>query len=111
MYSILFSITAAFASIGSAGIPAGATLALLAILNALNIPVKEIAIFLSLDWAMDRFYTFHNVWGSCLGTGVVAHLSRNEIKKRENLETIDSENHLESAKEATEINESGVYIL
>lgn len=46
------SVTAAFASIGSAGIPAGATLALLASLSALNIPEKEITIFLSLDWLM-----------------------------------------------------------
>ena len=43
---------AAFASIGSAGIPAGATLALLAILSALNVPTGQISIFLSLDWLM-----------------------------------------------------------
>jgi Na+/H+-dicarboxylate symporter len=52
---IFLSITAAFASIGSAGIPAGATLALLASLNALNIPVREISIFISLDWLMYVF--------------------------------------------------------
>jgi Na+/H+-dicarboxylate symporter len=45
-------IIAAFASIGSAGIPTGATLALLAILSTLNIPTAEISIFLSLDWIM-----------------------------------------------------------
>ena len=78
----------------------------MAILNALNIPVKEIAIFLSLDWAMDRFYTFHNVWGSCLGTGVVAHLSSNEIKKRETEETIDNIETLTESTETSEKNES-----
>lgn len=43
---------ASFASIGAAGIPAGATLALIAVLNALNIPNGKIAVFLSLDWLM-----------------------------------------------------------
>ena len=55
-FNQFLSITAAFASIGSAGIPAGATLALLASLNALNIPIREISLFISLDWLMCVFY-------------------------------------------------------
>ena len=51
---------------------------------------------------MDRFYTFHNVWGSCLGTGVVAHLSRNEIKQRQAEENIDN---IETLTESTETSE------
>lgn len=92
------SITAAFASIGSAGIPAGATLALLASLNALNIPVREISIFISLDWLMDRFYTVHNVWGASVGTAVLAHYNR---KKLENQELIESSGEKVDSLETT----------
>ena len=29
----------------------------------------------------DRFYTFHNVLGSCLGTGIVEQFSKKDLKK------------------------------
>ncbi|RNA12718.1 excitatory amino acid transporter 3 [Brachionus plicatilis] len=97
------SVTAAFASIGSAGIPAGATLALLASLSALNIPEKEITIFLSLDWLMDRFFTVHNVWGASIGTAVVDHYSKKKTNSEKNVQDKSNASELEQSQISNEV--------
>lgn len=59
-FLILASI---FASIGSAGIPNAGLVALTLVFTAVNLPIDYIAVILSVEWFIDRFYTLINVMG------------------------------------------------
>lgn len=49
---IIVSVTATFASIGSAGVPAGPVASMVIMLNVLNLPSYQISIFVALDWLL-----------------------------------------------------------
>jgi len=49
-------------------------------LETVGLPSETVATILSVDWLLDRFRTAINVLGDSLGAGLVAHLSRKEIK-------------------------------
>ncbi|XP_012888030.1 PREDICTED: neutral amino acid transporter B(0) [Dipodomys ordii] len=68
---ITILITATASSVGAAGIPAGGVLTLAIILEAINLPVKEISLILAVDWLVDRFCTVINVEGDALGAGIL----------------------------------------
>ncbi|MBE9216001.1 dicarboxylate/amino acid:cation symporter [Plectonema cf. radiosum LEGE 06105] len=59
-FLILASI---FASIGSAGIPNAGLVTLTLVFTAVNLPIDYIAVILSVEWFIDKFYTLINVMG------------------------------------------------
>jgi len=59
-FLILASI---FASIGSAGIPNAGLVTLTLVFTAVNLPIDYIAVILTVEWFIDRFYTLINVMG------------------------------------------------
>merc|ERR1719352_2231612 len=77
---IAISITATAASIGAAGIPQAGLVTMVMVLETVGLPSEAVATILSVDWLLDRFRTAINVLGDSLGAGLVAHLSREEIK-------------------------------
>lgn len=70
---IVILITATASSVGAAGIPAGGVLTLAIILEAVNLPVREISLILAVDWLVDRSCTIINVEGDAFGAGLLQH--------------------------------------
>merc|ERR1712025_1169431 len=61
------SVASVGASIGSAGIPGGAIVTLIMVLDTLGLPAGDVTIVLAVDWLLDRFQTVINVLGDSLG--------------------------------------------
>jgi len=64
-----------------AGIPSGGLITSVLILNGLNIDQSQIGLIFTIDWLIDRFVTVVNVWGNCLATASIFHLSKKEIEE------------------------------
>jgi len=73
-------MTATAAAIGAAGIPSAGLVTMIIVLQAVNLPTEDIGLILAIDWFLDRFRTCVNVMGDALGSGIVDHLSRDDIK-------------------------------
>ncbi|XP_004597097.2 neutral amino acid transporter B(0) [Ochotona princeps] len=73
MQIIVILITATASSVGAAGIPAGGVLTLAIILEAVNLPVRDISLILAVDWLVDRSCTIINVEGDAFGAGLLQH--------------------------------------
>ncbi|KAL9964504.1 hypothetical protein ACROYT_G028155 [Oculina patagonica] len=67
------------ASIGAAGVP-GAGILIIIVLQAVNLPLHDFGVILAVEWLLDRFMTTVNVLGDAMGTGIVQHLSRDDLK-------------------------------
>lgn len=65
-------LTAAFASIGAAGIPQAGLVTMVLVFQAVGLPLEGIGIILAVDWFLDRFRTVVNVWGDAVGAAVIA---------------------------------------
>ncbi|XP_031554772.1 excitatory amino acid transporter 3-like [Actinia tenebrosa] len=72
-------LTATAAAIGAAGIPSAGLVTMLIVLQAVGLPTDDIALIWSVDWFIDRFRTIVNVMGDAYGSGIVEHLSRDDI--------------------------------
>src|SRR3954453_20866793 len=57
---VLMSIVA---SVGAAGIPEAGTVTMIAVFNAVGLPIEYIPLLLPLDWFLDRCRTAINVMG------------------------------------------------
>ncbi|HEY3332446.1 MAG TPA: dicarboxylate/amino acid:cation symporter [Capsulimonadaceae bacterium] len=72
---VLVIVMAMIASIGAAGIPSAGLVTMLAVFNAVNLPVEYIPLLLPLDWLLDRCRTTTNVMGdmtvACLLDGKI----------------------------------------
>uniref|UniRef100_A0A8C5KDC0 Amino acid transporter n=1 Tax=Jaculus jaculus TaxID=51337 RepID=A0A8C5KDC0_JACJA len=68
---ITILVTATASSVGAAGIPAGGVLTLAIILEAVNLPVKDISFIFAVDWLVDRSCTIINVEGDAFGAGLL----------------------------------------
>lgn len=77
---IVVAITATVASIGAAAIPSAGLITLVIVLQAVNLPLDDIALIYTIDWFLDRFRTAINVWDDCVGAGIVAHLCRGDLQ-------------------------------
>jgi len=67
-------------SIGAAGIPGGGVMIII-VLQAVNLPLHDFGVIIAVEWLLDRFITTVNVLGDAMGTGIVEHLSRDDLKK------------------------------
>ncbi|XP_068734270.1 excitatory amino acid transporter-like [Montipora capricornis] len=72
-------LTAMAAAVGAAAIPSAGLVTMLIVLQAVNLPLEDVALLWAVDWFMDRFRTVVNVLGDAIGAGIVAHLSRDEL--------------------------------
>jgi Na+/H+-dicarboxylate symporter len=72
---VLMSI---LASVGAAGIPEAGTVTMLAVFNAVHLPVEYIPMLLVVDWFLDRCRTAINVMGdmsvTCILDGKLRHM-------------------------------------
>ncbi|KXJ21974.1 excitatory amino acid transporter 3 [Exaiptasia diaphana] len=76
---IITCFTATAASIGAAGIPQAGMVTMVVVLQAVNLPIVDIGLVLTIDWFIDRIRTTVNVLGDSLGAGIVEHLSRDDL--------------------------------
>ncbi|BES96439.1 Excitatory amino acid transporter [Nesidiocoris tenuis] len=75
------SITSTMASIGAASIPQAGLVTMVMVLDTVGLPAEDVSLIFAVDWLLDRFRTSINVLGDALGAGIVAHLSKKELKK------------------------------
>lgn len=81
---ITILVTATASSVGAAGIPAGGVLTLAIILEAVNLPVRDISLILAVDWLVDRSCTVLNVEGDAFGAGLLqSYVDRTERRSSE----------------------------
>nr|CAB3266131.1 excitatory amino acid transporter-like [Phallusia mammillata] len=105
---LTISITATMASIGAAAIPSAGLVTLLLVLTAIGVPTEAVGLLWSIDWFLDRIRTAVNVFGDCIGAGIVQHLNQDILKqikaeeKRESLksQSSDDSGHLKAPQEA-----------
>lgn len=76
---VVVCLIAIAASIGAAGIP-GSGIMIIIVLQAVNLPLHDFGIIMAIEWMLDRCITTVNVLGDAMGTGIVAHLSRDDLK-------------------------------
>ncbi|BFZ00050.1 hypothetical protein BsWGS_03089 [Bradybaena similaris] len=73
---IVLSVTATAAAIGAASVPQAGLVTMIIVLTAVGLPTEDVTLILSVDWFLDRFRTAVNVWGDCVGAGILNHLFR-----------------------------------
>eukprot|EP00794_Sanderia_malayensis_P007885 gene7885-8738_t len=112
---IAISLAATMASIGSAGVPSVAPVAILIVLQAAGLPPEAVSLIFSVDWFLDRFRTAVNVCGDCFGAAVVEHLSREDLRLSDNQKScFNNENEsqeLQSAPSGLSLESSHVTML
>lgn len=74
---ILVALTAAMASIGSAGIPQGGHIMTLMLFSIVGIPAEGFGLILGVDWFLDRSRTTLNVWGDLVGAAILDRYMKN----------------------------------
>ncbi|KAL9964503.1 hypothetical protein ACROYT_G028154 [Oculina patagonica] len=78
---VVVCLMAVALAVGAAGIP-GAGVMTIIVLQAVNLPLHDVGLILAVDWLLDRGRTTVNVLGDAMGTGIVEHLSRVDLKYR-----------------------------
>ncbi|KAI1295498.1 Excitatory amino acid transporter 3 [Halotydeus destructor] len=71
----------AAASVGCAGIPNSGLIVFTLILNAVGLPVEDVAIYLMAEFLVDRFSTVVNVIGDSFGAAILDHLCHDDLYK------------------------------
>lgn len=69
---IIIAITAAFAALGTAGIPAAGTVTMAMILSAIGLPIEGVGLLLALDRPLDMCRTVVNVAGDAAGCTILS---------------------------------------
>lgn len=82
---IIIAITAAFAAIGTAGIPAAGTVTMALILSAVGLPIEGVGLLFALDRPLDMCRTVVNIAGDAAGCTIL-----NDYFKRTNEANIDA---------------------
>merc|ERR1711962_1222826 len=88
---VIISVTATAASIGAAGIPHAGLVTLVMVLETVGLPSEAVSIIMSVDWLVDRVRTAVNVLGDAFGAAIVAHLSKDELRKMNEVTAEDFE--------------------
>ncbi|KAL9964505.1 hypothetical protein ACROYT_G028156 [Oculina patagonica] len=86
---VVVCLMAIAVSIGAAGIPGGGIMIII-VLQAVNLPLHDFGVILAVEWLLDRFITTVNVLGDAMGTGIVQHLSRDDLKSTGDDDAIES---------------------
>lgn len=68
---VVIFFTATLAATGAAGIPEAGLVTMVLVLKAVGLPLEGVGLLLAVDWLLDRFRTTVNVWGDCVGAGVI----------------------------------------
>ncbi|PAA57425.1 hypothetical protein BOX15_Mlig008161g3 [Macrostomum lignano] len=76
---VTISLTATAAAVGAAGVPEAGLVTMLIVLTAVGLPTDDVTLILAIDWFLDRLRTSINVWGDCVGAGVVEKLSASDL--------------------------------
>lgn len=71
MHQVIIFLTATLAAVGAAGIPEAGLVTMVIVLKAVGLPIEGIGLILTVDWLLDRFRTTINVWGDCVGAGII----------------------------------------
>ncbi|KAJ7390281.1 Excitatory amino acid transporter 2 [Desmophyllum pertusum] len=66
-------------AVGASAIP-GSAMTTTIVLQSVSLPLHDLGLILAVDWLLDRFITVTNILGDAMGTGIVEHLSRDELK-------------------------------
>ncbi|GMT22616.1 hypothetical protein PFISCL1PPCAC_13913, partial [Pristionchus fissidentatus] len=84
---ITISITATLASMGSGTVPAGLVTMVL-ILSTVGLPVRDIALIITVDWLIDRIRTAINVMGDGFATCAIAHNVEAHLRESEGYQSV-----------------------
>jgi Na+/H+-dicarboxylate symporter len=79
---IIIAITAAFAAIGTAGIPAAGTVTMALILSAVGLPIEGVGLLFALDRPLDMCRTVVNVAGDAAGCTILNNYFKNETPEK-----------------------------
>jgi Na+/H+-dicarboxylate symporter len=70
-HQLMIVLLAIVASVGAAGIPEAGLVTMLAVFNAVHLPIEYIPLLLPLDWFLDRCRTTINVAGDLASTCII----------------------------------------
>ena len=76
---LVIALTAAFAAVGTAGIPAAGTVTMALILSALGLPMEGVGLLLALDRPLDMCRTVVNIAGDITGCNILHHQQKKAV--------------------------------
>ncbi|XP_059175720.1 excitatory amino acid transporter 3-like [Physella acuta] len=94
---IIVSLTATAAAVGAAGVPQAGLVTLVIVLTAVGLPSEDVTLILSIDWLLDRFRTAINVWGDCIGSGILDHFFKDTFERNANTNHDDTISNIVSS--------------
>lgn len=80
---LLVGVSAALASLSTAGVPSAGLMTMVIVLNAINLPVLQLSFIYIVDFIMDRFRTVINVWSSALVCALIDHICPEHLFEEE----------------------------
>lgn len=83
---IIISLTSTAASFGAAAVPSAGLVTMIMVLTAVGLPTEDITMIVAVDWFLDRIRTAVNVLSDGYVAGIVAHLSKDELDKSDELQ-------------------------
>ncbi|GMT04224.1 hypothetical protein PENTCL1PPCAC_26398, partial [Pristionchus entomophagus] len=72
-FSLMSTIMSTIAALGAAAIPSAGLFTMVMILSALNVPIEDISLIMSIDWLLDRIKTTINCLGDSVGASSGSH--------------------------------------
>uniref|UniRef100_A0A336LZJ5 CSON008580 protein n=1 Tax=Culicoides sonorensis TaxID=179676 RepID=A0A336LZJ5_CULSO len=95
---ILSVVILAFTSLAVSSVPSSALIAILMVLNSLNIPTSDMMLLFAIDWFVDRLRTTANMLSDCYIAAIVEHLSETELASIDQTESTKNVNIISDAE-------------
>ncbi|GMR32627.1 hypothetical protein PMAYCL1PPCAC_02822, partial [Pristionchus mayeri] len=73
---VIVSLMSTIAALGAAAIPSAGLFTMVMILSALNVPIEDISLIMSIDWLLDRIRTTINCLGDSVGASIIDHYAK-----------------------------------
>ncbi|GMT33435.1 hypothetical protein PFISCL1PPCAC_24732, partial [Pristionchus fissidentatus] len=73
---VIVSLMSTIAALGAAVIPSAGLFTMVMILSALNVPIEDISLIMSIDWLLDRIRTTLNCLGDSVGASMLDAYAR-----------------------------------